>query len=528
MTNPPKSRRPDSPVSRSDPETDTEQFASPDTEWDSPARLADDLRVDTTRKLPSRSNAQAAAVSAVIGGPVGAHAAIGRSRFWTPVRAVLLMALVVLAVSWSGKAGCLQQAPAPAGPGETSSSGMRLNWDNQRQYYGLCYSDIVATYAAERLSPEDLRQGTMPYRTYWFAGPAGDDGERQYTEEPVLIGLAMYAVAKATQGWQALVDGTPIPQQLDVVTFFNISALLLTVFWLIAVWATMMTDRRRLWRGALLALSPLIFVHAFTAFDLIPVALVALALLCWSRERVVLTGVFAGLAAAAALYPLLLIPALAVICHRQRRLPDFWTVLACGAIAWLAVNLPVLISYPQGWAQFFRSWWSGGAEPDSLYYLVMTAGGWAPPTALLTGLALALLAAVIAGVVYLGLRAELTPTPAQLMFLLVAGYLLVGKEWDPQSSLWLVPFAVLAIPYVRLLIAWMVIDALLWVPRMGLFLDPSRKWLPEEWFYVAVAIRAVMVLVLCAVVVRDLLTRHTAPAVTGGVPRTSPYLAATS
>ncbi|GAA3949364.1 glycosyltransferase family 87 protein [Gordonia caeni] len=505
-------------------EADTEQLASPDTGWDSPAPLADDLRVDTTRKLPSRSNAQAAAVSGMIGGPVGAHAAIGRSRFWTPVRAVLLMALVVLAVSWSGKAGCLQQAPAE--PGETST-GMRLNWDNQRQYYGLCYTDVVATYAAERLSPEDLRHGTMPYRTYWFSDPAGT-GERHYTDQPVLIGMTMYAAAKATQGWQALVDGTPIPQQLDVVTFFNISALLLTVFWLIAVWATMMTDRRRLWRGALMALSPLVFVHAFTAFDLIPVALVALALLCWSRERVVLTGVFAGLAAAAALYPLLLIPALAVICHRHRRLPDFWTVLVCGAIAWLAVNLPVLISYPQGWTQFFRTWWGRGAEPDSLYHLVMTAGGWEPPTALLNGLTLALLAAVIAGVVYLGLRAELTPTPAQLMFLLVAGYLLVGKAWNPQSSLWLLPFAVLAIPYVRLLIAWMVVEALLWVPRMGLFLDPSRKWLSEEWFYVAVAIRAVMVLVLCAVVVRDLLARHNAPAVPAGVPRTSPYLAATS
>lgn len=515
-------------------EPDSEQTAPDQTtpshaDWDSPAQLADDLRVDTTRKLPSRSSAPAAAVSGLIGGPVGAHAAIGRSRFWTPVRAVLLLALVVLAVSWSGKAGCLQQAPAPVEEGQ-ETAGMRLNWDNQRQYYGLCYTDVVATYAAQRLTPEDLRAGTLPYRTYWFSDSGGTDGQRHYLDQPVLVGLTMFAAAKATQGWQALIEGTPIPQQLDVVTFFNISALLLTVFWLIAVWATMMTDRRRLWRGALMALSPLILIHAFTAFDLIPVALLALALLSWSRERVMLTGVFAGLAAAAALYPLLLIPALAVICLRGRRLPDFATVLICGALAWLAVNLPVLISYPQGWTHFYRAWWSSGAERDSLYNLVMQASGWAPSTALLNSLALALLAAVIAAVVYLGLRAELTPTPAQLMFLLVAGYLLVGKAWDPQSSLWLLPFAVLAIPHLRLLIAWMVVDALVWVPRMGLFLDPERRWLPEEWFYVAVAIRAVLVLALCAVVVRDLLARHTVPtmpgpAMTGPVPA-APYASA--
>lgn len=481
-------------------------------EWDSPVPLADDLRIDTERERPSRSNAQVAAASGVIGGPVGLHAAVGRSRFWTPVRAVLLMALTVLAVSWTGKAGCLQQAPVPAASGESPTGEVRLNWDNQRQYYGLCYSDIVATYAAHRLTPRDLQQGTMPYRTYWYDG-AETSGTKHYSDQPVLIGLTMYVAAKATQGWQALIDGTAIPKQLDVVTYFNIAALLITLFWLLAVWATMMTDRRRLWRGALVALSPLVLVHAFTAFDVIPVALVALALLCWSRERVLLAGVFGGLAAAAALYPLLLIPALAVICVRDQRVQDLWAFVTCGGIAWLAVNLPIMVTYPRGWGEFYRAWWQRGAEPDSLYHQVMRMSGWAPSTTLLTSVSLILLAAVIAAVTYLALRAEVTPAPAQLMFLLVAGYLLVGKAWNPQSSLWLVPLAVLAIPYARLLIAVMLVDALIWVPRMGLFLDPDRKWLNEDWFSVAVVLRALAVLVLCAVVVRDLWIR---------TPRTAP------
>lgn len=493
----------------------------------SPAPLAADRRLNTQRELPSRSNAQVAVASAVIGGPVGVHAAVGRSRNWTPVRVVLLMGLIVLGLSWFGKAGCLQQVAVPptgaseatgdsagaseatgdsAGPSEAT---LRLNWDNQRQYYGLCYSDVIANYGAQRLTIDDLRHGTMPYRTFWFA--TGDQsGPKQYVEQPVLIGAFMFVAAKATQAWQALIDRMPIPRQLDAVTFFNISALLLSLFWLLAIWATMLTDRRRIWIGALMALSPLVLVHAFTAYDVIPVALVALALLCWSRERVVPAGLFAGLAVASALYPLLLIPALAVICLRDRRLHDFWAWLVCAVIAWLAVNLPVLISYPQGWTAFYRGWWQRGAEPDSLYHLVIEATGWSPSTGLLNGLVLALLAAVIALVVYVGARAQVTPAPAQLMFLLVAGYLLVGKSWSPQSSLWLVPLAVLAIPHARLLLAWMVVDALVWVPRMGLFLEPSRKWLPEEWFYVAVAVRGIFVLVLCGVLIRELLTR-TAP-----------------
>ncbi|MFT3660701.1 MAG: glycosyltransferase 87 family protein [Gordonia sp. (in: high G+C Gram-positive bacteria)] len=481
---------------------------------DSPRPLAEDPRLNTARILPSWSNAQVAAASELIGGPVGRHAAVGRSRRWTPVRVVFLMALAVLALSWFGKAGCLQQAPAPAKDGE-SSSGMRLNWDNQRQYYGLCYSDVIAMYSAQRLTVEDLRHGAMPYRTYWSGSDeAGEQGQKHYADQPVLIGAFMYLVAKAAQGWQALIDGTPIPKQLDVVTFFNIAALLLTLFWLLAVWATMMTDRRRLWIGATAAISPLVLFHGFTAFDVIPVALVAVAMLCWARDRVIATGVFAGLAAAAALYPLLLIPALAVLCARDRRMNDFAAVVASAVIAWLALNLPVILAYPHGWGEFYRTWWDRRPEADSLYHLIMTATGWSPPTTLFNALVLVLTAAVIAAAAYVALRSPAPSSPqmfAQVMFLLVVGCLVFSKTWNPQSSLWLVPLAVLAIPHARLLLAWMAVDALVWVPRMGLFLDPSRKWLPEEWFYVTVAVRTVLLLVLCGLVVRDLLAKPVTP-----------------
>ncbi len=471
----------------------------------SPHPLSDDLRIDISRELPTRTSTPVAAASAVIGGPVGRHAAIGRSPRWTPLRAVLLMALVVLAFSWTGKAGCLQQAPVPAPAGQQSTQ-MRLNWDNQRQYYSLCYSEVIARYGTERLTIEDLRLGTMPYRTYWFAGD-GTAGERHYLDQPVVIGAVMYLAAKAAQGWQALIDDTPIPRQLDVVTYFNVTALLLLIFWLIAVWATMMTDRRRLWLGALMALSPLVAVHAFTGYDVIPVALVALAIAFWTRRSPVPAGIFAGLAVASAVYPLLLIPALAVIAFRERRTRELTTLLGCAALAAITVNLPVAITYPRGWSEFFRMWWQRGAEPDSLYALIERSTSWSPPTLLVNAVVLALLGAVIAAVTYVALRAERTPTPAELMFLLVAGYLLVGKAWSPQSSLWLVPFAVLAVPYVRLVVAWMVVDALIWVPRMGLFLDPERKWLPPEVFDVALIVRAAFVLVLCGVILRELLRK---------------------
>ena len=475
--------------------------------------LSADRRIVADRVLPSRANRQVEAASLAIGGPVGVHVAIGRSRYWTPVRVVLLMALVVLAFSWFGKAGCLQQAPVSSGDSSTSTEaddgGVRLNWDNQRELYGLCYTDIVSMYAAQRLTVDDLRHGTMPYRTFWTDDA---DKSRHYIDQPVVIGFFMYGVAKATQAWQAVVDKTPLPKQLDVVVFFDIAALLLSFLWLLAVWATMLVDRRRIWLGALMALSPLVLVHAFTAFEVIPLTLVALAVLAWARQRILLTGVFAGLAAASALYPLLLLPVLLVICLRDRRLGDFAATAVTAVITWTAVNLPVLLAYPRGWSEYFRRWWQNPPGPDSIYGIVTALSSWTPSTLLLNALVLALLGAAVAGVMYVALRAVVTPTLSQLMFLLVAAYLLLGKEWDPQSSLWLVPFAVLVVPYPRLLMAWMVVDALVWIPRMGLFLSDERRWLPDEWFYLAVAVRGLFLIGLCALVIRDLVWPARRPA----------------
>ena len=83
-----------------------------------------------------------------------------------------------------------------------------------------------------------------------------------------------------------------------------------------------------------------------------------------------------------------------------------------------------------------------------------------------------------------------------LAFLVVAAFLLVNKVWSPQYSLWLVPLAVLALPRWRLLLAWMVVDALVWVPRMFYYVGPPREGLPPDWFLGAVVARDAIVVVL--------------------------------
>ena len=116
----------------------------------SPAPLAEDLRSADDRDLPSRNDVMGAALSTVVGGPVGRHALIGRARFLTPLRVMLLIALVFLAFGYTTKAACLQST------GNGTADQRVAVWENQRAYYELCYSDTVPLYTAELLDRKSV------------------------------------------------------------------------------------------------------------------------------------------------------------------------------------------------------------------------------------------------------------------------------------------------------------------------------------------------------------------------------------
>ncbi|OZC34356.1 glycosyltransferase family 87 protein [Gordonia polyisoprenivorans] len=465
---------------------------------DSPAPPAADLRTDTRRLIPSHHDPVVAEASRAVGGPLGAHAAVGRSRHWTPIRVLFLLALCTLALSWFGKAGCLQQEVV-VNPGQGQPA-VKLDRDDQRQFTDLCYSDVISLFGAEQLD-----RGEFPYKTFWFEKNGDGQEIKRYMEYPVITGMYMYATAWLGREWASASDRWGIPGALPAVLYFDVAALGLALFWLVTVWATALTARTRIWAAWLAAVSPLVIVHAFTNFDAIATAALAVALLCWARRKPWLAGMFIGLGTAAKFYPLLLLVVLFFLCLRSGKMRDWCAAAAAAVIAWTAVNLPILILYPHGWYEFFRLNSDRGADADTLLRLAAKAVGATWKVDVLNIVSLGLMILVVLGIGWLCMAAPRRPRVAQVAFLIVAGFLLVNKVWSPQYSLWLVPLAVLAIPHTRLLLAWMTIDALVWIPRMSLFIDPSRKWLPREWFTTIIVIRALFVIALCIIVIWQVL-----------------------
>jgi uncharacterized membrane protein len=473
----------------------------------SPQPLAADSRSLDDRDLPSRTDVLGAALSETIGGPVGRHALIGRQRFLTPLRVMFLIGLVFLALGWSTKAACLQST-------STGTADQRVaNWQNNRAYYELCYSDTVPLYTAEMLN-----LGKFPYKSSWLETDANSKPRTQYDgrpavrymEYPVLTGVYQYASMALAKTYTVLTKVVAMPIVAEVVMFFNIAAFGLALAWLATVWATASLAGRRIWDAALVAASPILIFQIFTNFDALATAFAIGSMLAWARRKPVLAGVLIGLGVAAKLYPALLLLPLLLVGVRAGRLRQVGQTAATAAVTWLLVNLPVMVLFPRGWSEFFRLNARRGDDMDSLYNVAKSFTGWSgfdgnlgfwQPPIVLNSVVAMLFSVCLAAIAYITLTAPRRPRVAQLTFLVIATFLLTNKVWSPQFSLWLIPLAVLALPHRRILLAWMTIDALVWVPRMYYLYGDQRNGLPEQPFTAMVLLRDLAVMALCALVV---------------------------
>lgn len=480
---------------------------------ESPAPLAADLRSADDRDLPSRTDVLAAGMSEVVGGPVGRHALIGRTRVLTPLRVMFMIGLVLLSLGWTTKSPCLRTV------GTGAPDHRVANWENQRAYYELCYSDTVPLYGAELLS-----QGKFPYKSSWLElDSAGRprmqyDGSTavRYMEYPVLTGVYQYvsmALAKTYTAVAKAVKWPPLSNVAEVVMFFNIAAFGLALAWLTTVWAAASLAGRRIWDAALVAASPILIFQAFTNFDALAAAFATGGMLAWARRRPVLAGVLIGLGVAAKLYPVLLLLPLVLLGIRTGRLGDAVRTCLVAVLSWFAINLPVMLFYPRGWSEFFRLNSRRTEDMDSLYNVIKSFTGWRgfdpdlgfwEPPLVLNSVVSGLLLLCFAAIGYVALTAPQRPRVAQLAFLIVASFLLVNKVWSPQFSVWLIPLAVLAVPHRRILLTWMTVDALVWVPRMLYLYGEQNKGLTEQWFTATVLVRDIAVVGLIVLVLRQI------------------------
>ena len=189
------------------------------------------------RVAPTRTDPVAAAMSQVVGGPLGEHA--GGHHWWHPTRVLLGATAVVLAAGMVSKSACV-----PSG------------WSKAQQPFAeLCWTELAGTSADA---------GTPPHVTTWLERLVG-----------VLPGSGTVATTAAL-------------------------AVLLAALALAATVLLVRVDPRRPWAAAGWAMGPVLAVH-WLSWELVAATGVALLLWGWTTGRSWIAGIGAGIGAAFAL-----------------------------------------------------------------------------------------------------------------------------------------------------------------------------------------------------------------------------------
>ncbi|WP_181768103.1 glycosyltransferase family 87 protein [Streptomyces albidus (ex Kaewkla and Franco 2022)] len=425
---------------------------------------------------PTEQDEVAAAGSELIGGPAGRRVAHGTgASWWSPVRVVVLLGIGMFVL------GMIQKAPCYYGAwfsGQTN------------QYVHACYSDIPHLFAGRGFA-----DGLVPY---FDRIPDSVSGGMTYLEYPVLTGAFMQVAAWLTPG-----GDLQTREQL----YWMVNAGMLMACAAVLIVCTVRTQRHRPWDGLLLALAPALALTATINWDLLAVALTAVAMLMWSRSRPLAAGVLIGLATAAKLYPVLLLGPLLVLCWRAGRLREYGAALGGAAVSWVCVNLPLMLLAPQGWSKFYSFSQERPVDFGSIWLIISQRSGSALDDA--NVYAMVLMGLGCAGIAVLALWAPRRPRLAQLALLVVALFILTNKVYSPQYVLWLIPLAVLARPRWRDFLIWQACEVVyfigIWLYLAYTGSGDKHQGLPTEGYQLVILIHLLGTLYLCAMVVRDAL-----------------------
>lgn len=422
---------------------------------------------------PTLQDEVAAAGSEAIGGPVGRRALPGH-RWWSAIRVIVLAMVGMFALGMIQKYPCYDEG---------------WFFGQGSQYTHACYSDIPHLYTGRGFA-DDLDP-------YFDRIPDRVSGGMEYLEYPVLTGVFMEVAS-----WITPNDGEMIKRQQG---YWLANAAMLMVCAVGLVIAVARTHRHRPWDALLVALAPALALTATINWDLLAVSLTAVAMLLWSRRLPLAAGILIGLATAAKLYPVLLLGPLLVLCLRAGRLRSFGTAFFGTAIAWLAVNLPVIILAPQGWAKFYTFSQERPVDFGSIWLIISQRTEDPLDDANLYATVLMLLGC--AAIALLALYAPRRPRFAQLAFLVVALFVVTNKVYSPQYVLWLIPLAVLARPRWRDFLVWQATEVAyylgIWYYLAYSNTGDKHQGLPTEGYQIAIALHLLGTLYLCAMVVRD-------------------------
>jgi Glycosyltransferase family 87 len=377
-----------------------------------------------------------------------------------------------------------------------------------------CYTDIYPLYFGRGLA-----DGKIPYF----------DKIEEPVEYPVLTGWFMQAVNTVVHWFVHPAGDINAVRGGQATAFYTVTALALALLAVVTVFAVAYAAGRRSRKaGLMVALSPGLLLAAYINWDLLAVALAALAIAAWARRRQAAAGVFLGLAISAKFYPVIFLWPLLLLCARAGKWRELGRLLRATALCWLVVNVPVMLFAWDGWVRFYTFSQERGVDWGSMFFYLMNGQGWTfvANVPQLNHAAEAAFAVLCVAIGALALLAPRRPRLPQLLLLVLAAFMLTNKVWSPQYILWLLPLIVLARPRLPAYLIWQAGEFIYFIgiwwyllaistqrPGVGahglwealMRLEAPTDGIDQNLYFVALFARFLTVLLMVVLVVIDIL-----------------------
>lgn len=286
------------------------------------------------------------------------------------------------------------------------------NWAAPDSYVHACYSDIPILFSARSLD------------SHQWAYKGGSNA----VEYPVVMGAVMWATS-----W--MVSGGAHAER----NYFDFNAILIALLFIFSV---LIVWRIRPEYAYLFALSPGVIAALYINWDLWGIVTMLLAIYFFDRGRLTLSSSLLAVSIATKFFPIFLLLPIVIILWRKENLRAIFRYLFTTLTVWLAINLPVMLTTPQGWWHFYKLNLDRGSDWGSVWYSLTLLG---LHIRFLNYLTIATLLVVLVAMLVFLLEIEHPPNLAEVSFILLAATLCIGKVYSPQYVLWLVPLAVIAL-----------------------------------------------------------------------------------
>jgi len=284
-------------------------------------------------------------------------------------------------------------------------------WATPDQYVHACYSDIATLYG-ER----DLDKDQWSYTSKTNA-----------VEYPVLTGTVMWFFARALPSGEN-----------EILNYYRLNALFLAALFIFIAY---IVYRIRPEVAYLAAIAPAAVASLYINWDLWAIASMMLAIYWFDRKRFDYSALAIGISISTKFLPIFLLLPIVLILWRRNEIKTLIRYLAITAATFLVINIPVLLTTPEGWLRFYQLNFDRGQDWGSAWYALSSLGVPLSNTNFFAILAL-LLAVLVVSLFIFGTKETLTL--ADVSFIVLALVMVASKVYSPQYVLWLVPLAVIA------------------------------------------------------------------------------------